>query len=190
MLTYELTELIETVIMNSERYVKQRGHMALHNDRQLDGLGWRILRLLQDNARLSFRQIGETIGLTAPAVAERVRRLEDAGILKGYHAEIDLAQAGLPIMAFIHLMTNSTQSARLRKAIGDMPEVIECHCVTGNESYIVKVAVTTVPHLEHLLLELGSFGEVRTSLVLSTQITRRPIDENMIQDMANRQVRE
>ena len=189
-LTSELTELIETIMLNSEKYVNQRGHMALQNDRQLDGLGWRILQLLQDNARLSFRQIGETIGLTAPAVAERVRRLEDAGIIKGYRAEIDLAQAGLPIMAFIHLMTNSTQSARLRKGIGDIAEVIECHCVTGNESYILKVAVTTVPHLEHLLLELGGFGEVRTSLVLSSQITRRPIDENMVQDIANRQVRE
>lgn len=164
--------------------------MALQTDRQLDGLGWRILQLLQDNARLSFRQIGEAVGLTAPAVAERVRRLEDVGILKGYHAEIDLNKAGLPIMAFVLLMTNSTQSARLRKAVNDLPEVIECHCVTGNESYILKVAVTTVAHLEHLLLELGSYGEVRTSLVLSSQITRRPIDETMVQDATSRPTRE
>src|SRR5689334_2440295 len=147
--------------------------MTLQNDRKIDSLGWRILHLLQENARLSFRQIGETIGLTAPAVAERVRRLEDMGILKGYRAEIDFQRAGIPIMAFIHLTTNSTQSSRIRKVVGDMPEVIECYCVTGNESYILKVAVTSVPHLEHLLLDLVNCGEVRTSLVLSTQIARR-----------------
>jgi Lrp/AsnC family leucine-responsive transcriptional regulator len=151
--------------------------MTLQSDRLLDRVGWALLRLLQENARLSFRQIGEAIGLTAPAVAERVRRLEDAGILKGYHAEIDLVKAGRPIMAFVSLMTNSQQSTRFRKVVGDMPEVIECHCVTGTESYILKVAVTSVPHLEHLLLDLVNYGEVRTSLVLSTQVTRRVIEE-------------
>jgi Lrp/AsnC family transcriptional regulator, leucine-responsive regulatory protein len=159
-------------------------------DRHLDGLGWRILRLLQDNARLSFRQIGEAIGLTAPAVAERVRRLEDAGVIKGYHAEIDYERAGLPIMAFVHLVTNSTQSFRFRKAVVDWPEIIECHCVTGNESYILKVALTSVRHLEHLLLELVSFGEVRTSLVLSSQITRRDVGEPALTDYLSRPVRE
>ncbi len=151
--------------------------MALQNDRQLDEIGWRLLHLLQENARLSFRQLGAAIGLTAPAVAERVRRLEDAGILKGYHAEIDLAKVGLPITAFIHLTSNSQQSSRFRKAVLDIPEIIECHCVTGNESYILKVAVPSVPDLEHLLLRLSNFGEVRTSMVLSTQVTRRIISE-------------
>src|SRR5258705_2416000 len=93
----------------------------IQTDRQLDGPGWRLLRLLQENARLSFRQIGEAIGLTAPAVAERVRRLEDAGILKGYHAEGDLEKLGLPILAFVHLVTNSTPSIRFRKVLADIP---------------------------------------------------------------------
>ena len=155
--------------------------MTLQSGRQLDSIGWRLLKLLQENARLSFRQIGETIGLTAPAVAERVRRLEDAGILKGYHAEIDLAKVGLPVMAFVHLTTNGQQSGRFRKAVPDIPEIIECHCVTGNESYILKVAVASVPRLEHLLLELVTYGEVRTSLVLSTQIPNRCIEEEMVQ---------
>lgn len=154
--------------------------MALQTERKMDSIGWKLLRLLQENARLSFRQIGEAIGLTAPAVAERVRRLEDTGILRGYHAEIDFAKAGLPVMAFVHLTTNSQQSKRLRNTIDAIHEIIECHCVTGNESYILKVAVTSVPRLEHLLFELGNYGEVRTSLVLSTQIQRRVIDESMV----------
>jgi Lrp/AsnC family leucine-responsive transcriptional regulator len=149
---------------------------------QIDAVGWKLLGLLQENARLSFRQIGEAIGLTAPAVAERVRRLEDTGIVKGYHAEVDLAKVGLPVLAFVHLTTNAHQSTRIRAAVLDMPEVVECHCVTGNESYILKVAVASVPRLEHLLIELTNFGEVRTSLVLSSQVTRRKIDPRAIED--------
>lgn len=125
---------------------------------------------------MSFRQIGEAIGLTAPAVAERVRRLEDAGIVVGYRAEIDLGAAGLPIMAFVHLTSNTQQSRRFREVVINMAQVIECHCVTGNESYILKVAVASVHDLEHLLLDLTNYGEVRTSLVLSSQVTRRTID--------------
>ncbi len=175
-----MTETIESIMLEQNANVNQRQAMTLQSDRQMDGVGWRLLRLLQENARLSFRQIGEVIGLTAPAVAERVRRLEDTGIVQGYHAEIDLAKVGLPILAFIHLTTNSQQSARLRKAVADIPEIVECHCVTGNESYILKVAVTSVPHLEHLLLDLTNFGEVRTSLVLSSQVKRRIVDQTML----------
>lgn len=154
--------------------------MSLQNSRSLDATGWRLLRLLQENARLSFRQIGAAIGLTAPAAADRVRRLENEGILTGYHAQIDLAAVGLPILAFVHLTTTSQGSMRFRKAVPDLAQVIECHCVTGNESYILKVAVRSVPDLEHLLLELVKFGEVRTSLIVSTQVTRRVIDESMV----------
>jgi len=142
---------------------------------QIDGISWKILQLLQDNARLSYRQIGEAIGLTAPAVAERVRRMEEAGIIKGYHAEIDLDKAGLPILAIVHLTCSSVQSSRFRKAVEEMPNVVECHCVTGNESYILQVAVPSVTALEHFLLELSKFGDMRTSLVLSTQVHRRAI---------------
>ena len=154
--------------------------MTLQNDRQLDGVGWQLLKLLQENARQSFRQIGEVIGLTAPAAAERVRRLEDAGIVVGYRAEIDLSKVGLPIMAFVHLSSNSQQSQRFRAVVLDMPQIIECHCVTGSESYILKVAAASVHHLEHLLMDLSGYGEVRTSVVLSSQITSRIISESQV----------
>jgi Lrp/AsnC family transcriptional regulator, leucine-responsive regulatory protein len=151
--------------------------VTFQNERLMDSVGWRLLRLLQENARLSFRQLGEAVGLTAPAVAERVRRLEDAGVIRAYRPEIDLVKAGLPIMAFVHLTCNSQQSSRLRKVVGEMREVIECHCITGSESYILKVAVVSVPRLEHFLFSLKSYGEVRTSLVLSTQVASRVIDD-------------
>jgi Lrp/AsnC family leucine-responsive transcriptional regulator len=144
---------------------------------QIDAVGWKLLKLLQENARLSFREMGEAIGLTAPAVAERVRRMEDAGILKGYHAAIDYAKLGLTVLAYVHLTANAQQSRRFRPLVADMPEVIECHCITGNETYILKVVVASVPHLERLLLDLTNFGEVRTSVVLSTQVARRVIED-------------
>lgn len=154
--------------------------MTLQNDRHLDGVGWRLLKLLQEDARQSFRQLGEAIGLTAPAVAERVRRLEDVGIVVGYRAEVDLAKVGLPIMAFVHLTSNSHQSRRFREAVPDMPQIIECHCVTGSESYILKVAAASVHDLEHLLMDISAYGEVRTSVVLSSQVTSRIICEDQI----------
>jgi len=144
---------------------------------EIDAIGWKLIKLLQENARLSFREMGEAIGLTAPAVAERVRRMEDAGVVKGYHADLDLSKAGLPITAFVHLTTNAQQSRRFRVAVIDISEVVECYCVTGSESHILKVAVASIPHLEHLLLELSNFGEVRTSVVLSCQVARRMIEE-------------
>lgn len=149
---------------------------------QIDAVGWKLLRLLQENARLPFRQIGEAIGLTAPAVAERVRRMEDVGILRGYHADVDLAKAGLPIIAFVHLTINGAQKLRFRTVVEDMLEVVECHCVTGNETFILKVAVASVPHLEHLLMDLTNYGEVRTSVVLSTQVARRVIEERTMEE--------
>ena len=101
--------------------------------------------------------------------------MEDAGILKGYHAEVDLNKVGLPVLAFVLLTNNATQSLRFRKSVQEMPEVIDCHCVTGSESFIVKVAVASIPRLEGLLMELTAYGEVRTSVVLSSHVTRRTI---------------
>lgn len=118
--------------------------------------------------------------MTAPAVAERVRRLEDAGVICGYHAEIDMTRVGLSILAFVHLTSNVRQSVRFRDAVAEIVEIIECHTVTGTECYILKVAVPSVEHLERLLWKLKDYGEVRTSLVLSSQIRRRSIDQRNI----------
>lgn len=151
--------------------------MALQSENRLDDTHWSLLRLLQENARLSLRQIGQVIGLTAPAVSERIHRLEAAGILQGYHADVALAPLGLEILAFVHLTCSSDNCSRFRAAVVDMPQVLECHTVTGYESYIVKVAVASVSELERLLSELKHYGDIRTSLVLSTQVKRRIIEQ-------------
>ncbi len=147
---------------------------------QIDAVGWALLRLLQDNARQPLRQLGEIVGLTAPAVAERMRRLEDAGIVTGFHAALDLPRLGLPIMAYIHLTSNVQQAIRFREMVGSLTEIIECHTLTGVETFLLKVAVPDVPHLERMLWKLKDYGEVRTSLVLSTQVKRRSLDARSI----------
>ncbi len=147
---------------------------------QIDAVGWGLLRRLQDDARMSFRQLGEAVGLTAPAAAERVRRLEDANIITGYHAAVNLDRLGLPIMAFVHLASNAQQSIRFREVVDHLHEVIECHTITGVETFVLKVAVPSVPHLEAFLWKMKDYGEVRTSLILSSQVTRRRIDERVV----------
>ncbi len=148
---------------------------ALHPNRVLDDVDWRILGLLQENARLSFRKIGEEIGLTPPAVAERVRRLEESGVLTGYHATIDQEKLGLTITAMIHINTPCEKTERFMDFVQGVSEVLECYCVTGTESFIVKIAVESVQHLNDLLYRIKPYGDVRTSVILSTQVKRRTI---------------
>jgi Lrp/AsnC family leucine-responsive transcriptional regulator len=161
--------------------------MTLHLDRKakqsddpafdvLDAVSWRILCELQDNARLSFSELGRRVGLTPPAVAERVRRLEDAGIITGYRLELNVERLGLPLMAFVRVASRSPQTAaEVRRGVADLPEVLECHHVTGEDCYVLKVAVQSVRHLEALLERLLRFGNTTTSIVISTPVARRVI---------------
>src|SRR5438105_8880430 len=137
----------------------------------LDAVSWRILSELQDNARLSFSELGRRVGLTSPAVAERVRRLEDAGIITGYRLELNVERLGLPLLAFVRLASRDSTSAQVRQAVQNIPEVLECHHVTGEDCYVMKVAVPSVRHLEGVLEQLLRYGNTTTSIVISTPIT-------------------
>lgn len=139
----------------------------------LDQTGWQILEELQQNGRISFAELGRRVGLTLPAVAERVRKMEDAGIITGFHAEVDPARIGLPIAAFIRISVVGDVFARVAKAVRDMPEVLECHRGTGADSFTLKVAVESVQHLERVIDELTPFGTTSTSIVLSTLVKNR-----------------
>jgi Lrp/AsnC family leucine-responsive transcriptional regulator len=147
------------------------------NDKLLDDVGWAILKELQHNARIPFSELGRRIGLSSPAVAERVRRMEDAGIIKGYRAEIDLAAVGLPVRAIIRIALFGTRNGRSDAMLQNMPEIIECHRVTGDDCYIMKVAVTSVDHLSNLIDQLATHGQVTTALVLSSPVDGRLLEE-------------
>ncbi len=147
----------------------------MESDRALDDVSWQILVELQQNARLSFTELGRRVGLTAPAVADRVRRLEELGIIVGYRAELNLEKVGLPLIAYIRMATHERRPVPFGSVAKDFPEVLECHRVTGGDSYIVKVAVSSVRHLETLLDRLVNYGETVTSVVLSQIVTHRVI---------------
>jgi len=141
----------------------------------LDKTGWHILEELQHNGRLSFAELGRRVGLTLPAVAERVRKMQDAGIITGFHARVDPAKIGLPIAAFICISVVGDVFARVAKAVREMPEVLECHRGTGADSFTLRVAVESVQHLESLIDRLTPFGTTSTSIVLSTLVKHRSI---------------
>ncbi len=139
----------------------------------LDKTGWHILEELQNDGRVSFAELGRRVGLTLPAVAERVRKMEDAGIITGFRAEVNPAKIGLPIAAFIRISVVGDVFARLARAVVDMPEVLECHRGTGADSFTLKVAVESVQHLERLIDKLTPFGTTSTSIILSTLVKKR-----------------
>ena len=152
--------------------------MTLDNKKTLDNVGWQILTALQEDARLSFAELGRRVGLSLPAVAERVRRLEEAGIITGYSAKINVNKIGLSIMAFIRVSTSGDRYPTFISLTCKMPEVIECHHLTGTDSFIVKVVVSSIPHLEKLITQFSSYGQTATSVVLSSPVTEKVFDKN------------
>jgi Lrp/AsnC family leucine-responsive transcriptional regulator len=138
-------------------------------------VGWKLLLLLQENARRTFSELGREVGLSAPAVAERVRRLEEAGLIAGYHAVVRWERAGWPITALVRLSGISSEAPAVAGAIAAMPEVLACHRVTGEDSYILTVIAVSTQHLEQIVDALIPYGRVTTSLVLSSPVRRRTV---------------
>jgi Lrp/AsnC family leucine-responsive transcriptional regulator len=151
--------------------------MAVSPSRRLDPVSRRILDELQKDARLSYRELARRVGLSTPATAERVRRLESAGVIQGYHARIDPRAAGLGVLAFIRVRVAGTETVarRLIRLCTSLPEVLECHRCTGEESFLLKVRVASVGHLEKLIDRLTQYGMTSTSLVLSSPVERHSV---------------
>ncbi|MDQ6695674.1 MAG: Lrp/AsnC family transcriptional regulator [Chloroflexota bacterium] len=145
----------------------------------LDDVGMQILEALQRDARISFSELGRQIGMSPPAVAERVRRMEDAGIITGYHAQVNLAKVGFPITAFVRVNAGR-HCSQLGSILKSVPEVMEYHRVTGDDSGIIKLVVSSVAHLEVVIDQLASYGTTTTSIVLSNPITERIITREMM----------
>ena len=145
-------------------------------ERVLDDTSWRILELLQHDARLSFAEIGRRVNMSSPAVAERVQRLEEAGIIEGYHVKVNYAKLGYPIRAAIRIATMGHDNFEHALAVmNQIPEVIECHRLTGVDCYQVTVAVADMLRLEQVIRQLEVLGRTTTSMILTTPIANKPI---------------
>jgi Lrp/AsnC family leucine-responsive transcriptional regulator len=144
----------------------------------MDAIDWKILKEMQTDARISYAELGRRVGLTTPAVIERVRKLEDAKIITGYRAEIDTAKVGLPITAFIRMSISGVDYSHIIEVAEQSDEVLECHRGTGGDSFIMKVAVSDVGHLQTLIDKLTPYGITTTSIVLSSPVKSRVIKKN------------
>jgi Lrp/AsnC family leucine-responsive transcriptional regulator len=141
---------------------------------EVDVMDARILDILQEDARVSLAEIGRRIHLSQPAVAERIRRLEGAGVITGYHARVNPEALGYGITAFVRIATRSSDVPVLQ-IVDQMPEVIECHAITGEDCVIVKVIATSVRELERVIAGLARCGVTSTSLILSSSVERRAV---------------
>ncbi|TVT53810.1 Lrp/AsnC family transcriptional regulator [Amycolatopsis rhizosphaerae] len=145
-------------------------------NKPLDQTDWRIIAELQRDGRLSFNQLGRRVNLSSPAVAERVRRLEESGVIAGYQARIDAPRAGLPLTAFVQMRCTLGRCLLKTTTAAEFPEVVEVHKLSGNWCSMLKVRVASMPHLEGLLERLGQHGEMNSHVVLSTQYDGRPVE--------------
>jgi len=138
----------------------------------------RILRSLQLDARATFADIGESVGLAPSSVHERVRKLEQAGVIRGYRAEIDPEAIGLYVTALVSVTpVSASQPDDLPERVQELPEVEDCHSVAGDENYILKVRTRTTADLEDLIRRIREKAGVqtRTTVVLSTPFEHRPV---------------
>ncbi len=151
--------------------------MAL-NEKKVDETDWKILKALQTNGRVSYRELGEQIGLSTPAVSERVRKLEDAGVIEGYSARLNLEKLGKSIVAFVNVNTRPESNEPLQKFVKKTPEVLEAHYITGQASFVLKIAIGSILDLEDFIKKLSHFGPTQTSIVLSTHVENRVVDQS------------
>lgn len=149
--------------------------MTLDSQKLLDRVGWQILEALQEEARLSYAELGRRVGLSLPAVAERVRRMEEAGMINGYQAKVNMVDIGLPLTAFVHLRTGQDRYPALITLLKSLPQVLEAHHLAGPDAFIIKIVAASIPHLEGLITRLGVYGQTTTSIVLSSPITSRTL---------------
>jgi Lrp/AsnC family transcriptional regulator, leucine-responsive regulatory protein len=142
----------------------------------MDEIDRALLSALQDDARASYAGLGRQVGLSAPAVAERVRRLEASGIVTGYHAAVDLKKAGYGIVGFVRLTSPQELAHQLERLAVETSEVLEFHRVTGTEGVVMKVGVTSIEHLERIVVKFLPYGQTTTSIVLSSPVTWRKLE--------------
>ena len=134
----------------------------------MDKIDLKILSILEQNARIPLKQLAEKVYLSSPATAARIDRLEKSGVITAYSAKLDLKKIGLPITAFIKLDLNPKQKPTFYPFVGKHPNVLECACITGGYSQLLKVAFESTEALDAFVGELNNFGHTETQIAFST----------------------
>ncbi|MCU0117444.1 Lrp/AsnC family transcriptional regulator [Pseudomonas sp. B2M1-30] len=142
----------------------------------MDEIDWKILGNLQNNGRMTYTELARQVHLSVPAVTERVRRLEEVGVIEGYAARVNLAAAGYPVAALIAMTVPQPAKAKFLDLLRSIPEILECDHVTGADSYVMRLVATSMSDLERLIERINLYGETRTSIVMSTPLSSRVLE--------------
>lgn len=145
-------------------------------DGALDALDTEILKVLAEDARTPMRDLARKIGLSAPSVTERIRRLEEAGVIEGYTVRINPAAVGLPVGAYLRIRPMPGELSRVADLLATLPEVIACDRVTGEDCFVAKALVPTIADLEALIDGLLPYASTNTSIIVSTTVAQRMPD--------------
>jgi Lrp/AsnC family transcriptional regulator, leucine-responsive regulatory protein len=141
---------------------------------EIDAVNRRVLEELLHDPRLTMSELGRRVGMSSPAVTERVRRLEETGVIRGYRLELDPVALGLPIAAYVRIRPNPGQLPRVAELAQQIPEVVECHRVTGEDCFVLKVYIPAIDQLDRLLDSLLVYGSTTTSIIQSSPVPLRP----------------
>jgi len=143
------------------------------SDQQLDATNLQLITLLQAEARLSLAELGRRVGLTAPAVGERLARLEEAGVIRGYHADVDPRALGYDLSVILRIRPGPLMIPKVAELAHRTPEITECHRVTGDDCFIMRLHVRDVTHLEELIDTFVPLGQTTTSIMQSSPVPGR-----------------
>ena len=141
----------------------------------LDELNWKILKCLQENARQSNSEIGRQVGITSPAVSERIKKMEDAGVIQSYDTSISPYEIGYQLKAIITLRAFMGMLKPFMEKVKTYDEVLNCYRITGNENFVMEVVLKNQKHLESFIDQLIVYGETKTQIVLSKVVKNKPI---------------
>ncbi|MGI8329177.1 Lrp/AsnC family transcriptional regulator [Actinomadura scrupuli] len=146
-----------------------------YEPKALDAIDRRILIELQLDARMSFAELGRRVGLSAPAVAERMQRLEETGVITGYRAEVDPRTLGFPIAVMVRIRPAIRELARIPKIAEEIPQIVECYRMTGDDCFYFTMHLRAVEELEPILDRFTPFGRTTTSIIQSAPVPRRSL---------------
>jgi Lrp/AsnC family leucine-responsive transcriptional regulator len=145
------------------------------NNGVVDAISLRLLDELQTDARLSLAELGRRVGLSSPAVAERLRRLEQEGVITGYRAEVDPRMLGYSLGVVIRIRPAPRQLTHVADLARKTEEIVECHRVTGDDCYVMFAHVRDVTHLEEVIDQFAAYGQTTTSIMQSSPVPRRAL---------------
>jgi Lrp/AsnC family transcriptional regulator, leucine-responsive regulatory protein len=141
----------------------------------LDAVNLRLLAELQGNPRMSMSELARRVGMSAPAVTERIQRLETAGVIVGYRVDVDPAALGMPVTALVRIRPGPGQLPKIARVAHETAQVVECHRITGEDCFLLKIHAPSIGEIEEILDRFLLFGQTTTSIVVSTPVPVRPL---------------